>query len=90
MILINYIIHFVALQLGDEEILNADFGLFPTGSFSIPVAGITVTYNRSISGLDVAQIDGPLPEELFIRVSQWYIPSIVCDYYVTMLTDINY
>jgi len=61
------ILHIAALLLGETEILNGNFGIFPTGSFS--AAGISFTYDVSISGLDVVHIDDSLPEQLFIRVS---------------------
>ena len=51
------------------DILNGDFGIFPTGSFSIPAAGVSFTYDRTISGVDVAMFDGPLPEQLQVQVS---------------------
>jgi len=62
-------LHITALRLGEVDILNADFGIFPTGTFSVPEAGISFTYSQSMSGLDVLHIDGSLPEQLFIRVS---------------------
>ena len=66
----KYIVLFVALQLGSTNILNGDFELFTPGSYMVAADGLDFLYNiSSSSGVDVAFIDGPLSEQLLIRVS---------------------
>ena len=61
---------FVALQLGGNDILNGDFEYFSPGSYIVSAEGFDFLYNvSSSSGVDVAFIDGPLFEQLLIRVS---------------------
>ena len=60
---------FVALQLGSTNILNGDYEYFFPGSYIVAAGNFDFVYNRSLfSGVDVAFIDGPLSEPLFIRV----------------------
>ena len=59
----------VALQLGSTSILNGDYEYFFPGSYIVAAGNFDFVYNRSLfSGVDVAFIDGPLSEPLFIRV----------------------
>ena len=61
---------FTALQLGGADILNGDFEFFSPGSYIVAAEGFDFLYNRSSSsGVDVVFIDGPLSEQLLIRVS---------------------
>ena len=65
-----YFVLFAALQLGGADILNGDFEFFSPGSYIVAAEGFDFLYNRSSSsGVDVAFIDGPLSEQLLIRVS---------------------
>lgn len=70
LLLITFCFSVTALRQGSRDILNGEFEIFSPGSYMIVAEGFDFLYNVSFSsGVDVVFIDGPLPEQLLIRVS---------------------
>ena len=72
-----YHLFVLALKLGNADILNEDFEMFSPGSYIVAAKDFNFVYNRSSSGMDVAFINGPLSEQLFIRVSYLNFVSLL-------------
>ena len=81
-LLITFCFLFAALQLGGFDILNGDLEFITPGSYIIPTEDFDFLYNVSSSGVDVAFIDGPLSEQLFIKVSYCILELLYSNFIV--------